>query len=277
MDQFVNGIAPARELGEDGRFGIVDKEGQWLIEPIYENAYGFSDGLATLKRGDTWQFVDSSGTVVLEHDDDFPLASSDWMSSRQCMSCFVTWKRRFAPAGEGLIVFEDDDKYGYMNHAGEIVIPAAYYDAEPFSEGRAAVKLSDESGADYAYIDTTGTVVIPARFERVSPFVSGRSAVDVGYRWAIVDRDGNVVLDSLEEAKRFSEGLAPVAIEQEQLERRFGLSDPMGGPVWGYVNPAGEFVIPPQFRDAGPFSEGLAWVRPLEKPLVPAPPPEEEK
>jgi hypothetical protein len=30
---------------------------------------------------------------------------------------------------------------------------------------------------------------------------------------------------------------------------------------WGYIDPKGRYVIAPQYRDARPFSEGMAAVR----------------
>ena len=31
---------------EDGKFGFLNEDGSWLIEPSYEGAFNFSDGLA---------------------------------------------------------------------------------------------------------------------------------------------------------------------------------------------------------------------------------------
>ncbi len=53
-----------------------------------------------------------------------------------------------------------------------------------------------------------------------------------------------VVNPQFDDAKRFSEGLAPVKI----------------GDKWGYIDKTGKYVVNPQFLRAEVFSEGLAWV-----------------
>ena len=48
-----------------------------------------------------------------------------------------------------------NEKWGYINELGEIIIPAQFDWAESFSEGLAFVKLDDEG----YFIDTSGRIV----------------------------------------------------------------------------------------------------------------------
>jgi hypothetical protein len=50
-----------------------------------------------------------------------------------------------------------------------VVIPAQFEDARDFSEQLAAVK----SGAKWGFIDKAGKIVIPAQFETVGAFAKG--------------------------------------------------------------------------------------------------------
>ena len=68
---------------------------------------------------------------------------------------------------------EQNDKVGFMDKAGRQVIPPRYNDAQPFSEGLAAVKLGDK----YGYIDRSGKMVIPPQFEDAGPFSEGLAPV----------------------------------------------------------------------------------------------------
>lgn len=63
--------------------------------------------------------------------------------------------------------------------------------------------------------------------------------------WKFIGKDGSTIVDDLEEAKSFSEGLAAA--------RRNG--------KWGYVGKSGQWQILPIFDDASSFSQGLAPVK----------------
>lgn len=49
-----------------GRWGFVDQEGTVVIEPQYEEARSFSNGLAAVKQKGKWGFIDQNGTMVLQ-------------------------------------------------------------------------------------------------------------------------------------------------------------------------------------------------------------------
>ena len=48
-----------------GLWGYVSVDGQVVIEPIYEQAYGFSDGMAAVKLNGKWGFINSEGIIVV--------------------------------------------------------------------------------------------------------------------------------------------------------------------------------------------------------------------
>ena len=49
-----------------GKWGFVDKDGNVVIEPQFEDAGSFSGGLAAVMKDGLWGFVDQEGTVVVE-------------------------------------------------------------------------------------------------------------------------------------------------------------------------------------------------------------------
>jgi hypothetical protein len=168
-------------------------------------------------------------------------------------------------------------RYGYLDTAGRVVIPAQFKDARPFSEGLAAVEVDGKWG----YIDRAGRMEIPPRFLRAKAFKNGRALVEVSPEdWRYIDRIGKVAIDlsfkwSIR-AREFSEGLAAVYIEDparfecldgvnQEVRERYNdgsayISRPFCG-RWGFIDTAGRFAVEPRFIEAFGFSEGLAAVR----------------
>ncbi len=127
--------------------------------------------------------------------------------------------------------YGDSGKSGYIDKTGKEVIKlgAPFYFPRPFSEGLAAVTVldKDKDGEDrgkIGYIDKTGQLVIKPQFEESDDAESA-------------------------EAKNFSEGLAAV-VETDQD----------GYSKYGYINKIGKVVIPFQYGEVRPFSEGFALV-----------------
>ncbi len=51
---------------KDGKWGFVNSSGKVIIEPTYENAKSFSNGLAAVMKDGKWGFINSDGTLVIE-------------------------------------------------------------------------------------------------------------------------------------------------------------------------------------------------------------------
>jgi hypothetical protein len=145
-----------------------------------------------------------------------------------------------------LFRFIRNDRFGYIDRTGKIIIPARFDRAENFSEGLATVKVGDK----YGCIDTTGKLVIPATFSFIYRFKNGLAVVNTDEReqkYGYIDRTGKLVIPArFEEAREFSEGLAAV-----RIDRKFG-----------YINSQGKVVIAFQFDEAAEFKHGFAKVRP---------------
>ncbi len=151
-------------------------------------------------------------------------------------------------------IFIRDQKLGFIDRHGNIVIPAQFERAENFSDGLAKVKIGKKSG----FIDRNGKVVIPARFDedRVGDFSEGLASVEIEGRYGFIDRKGNMVIPpQFRNASDFKNGLAKVTIDLP-LKGETTLN-PNG---FGYIDRHGKIVIKPQFDNANDFSEGLAAV-----------------
>lgn len=174
-----------------------------------------------------------------------------------------------------------DDKYGYIDETGKVVIEPQFDIAMPFSEGLAPV--SDYLLVNWGYIDKTGTFVIKPQFVLAEAFSDGLASVMIGNKGGYIDKTGKFVINpQFDFAGKFSEGLAVVGFSgnfgdnfgyidktgrfviKPQFEAAYNFNEGLA-PVktnrkWGYIDKTGQFVIKPQFDYAMPFSKDLACV-----------------
>jgi len=48
----------------DGKWGFIDKTGKIAINPQFEDAWEFKEGLATIQLGNKYGYIDKSGKIV---------------------------------------------------------------------------------------------------------------------------------------------------------------------------------------------------------------------
>jgi len=146
----------------------------------------------------------------------------------------------------GLFLGIINRKFGFMNESGEVVIQPKFDYAGYFSSnGLAWVKINDK----YGYINESGEVVIQLIFDDAKDFSdNGLAPVGIDGKYGYINESGEVVIQPIfDKAGSFSSnGLACVKANDK----------------YGYINESGEVVIQPLFDDAGYFSgNGLAWVK----------------
>lgn len=142
----------------------------------------------------------------------------------------------------GLAKVGKDNKVGYTDNNGKIIIPLIYDEGLTFSEGFTAVR----TGSVWIFLDSTGNQLSDAKFEDAQNFHNGYAAVMKNGHYGYIDMQGKVVIDfQFSNARDFSEGLAPIANSHN---------------LWGYVDGKGKTVISPQYDFADSFNNGVASV-----------------
>ncbi|MBP5136992.1 MAG: WG repeat-containing protein, partial [Paludibacteraceae bacterium] len=104
---------------------------------------------------------------------------------------------RYYQEGLGCVV-DAEEKYGYVDLNGNVVIPCQFVYGGWFSEGLAAVAISADYSIKYGFIDKTGKIVIPCQWENAYSFEKGVAKVQVklddGTRvWKKIDKTGKYV------------------------------------------------------------------------------------
>ncbi len=75
---------------KNGKWGFINTDGNFVIEPAYDDARSFSNDLAAVKIGDKWGFIDPEGKLVIEalYDD-----TKDFSAKGTCFVKFETkWR-----------------------------------------------------------------------------------------------------------------------------------------------------------------------------------------
>ena len=60
------GPDPIFVIAANGKYGYINGRGELLVDTIYDNAKGFSEGLCAVKKDGLWGYVDKTGTVVIQ-------------------------------------------------------------------------------------------------------------------------------------------------------------------------------------------------------------------
>ena len=243
-------LMPAKKYG---KWGFIDKGGEWIISSKFEEAYYFSEGLAAVKYFGHWGYIDRSG---------------EWSIQPEF--------RDAKPFKEGLACVMKGNSWGYIDKKGEWHFEPKLKVVSSFSDGKAIIKNED----GFIFINRDGDRILKHSFERALPFAEGLAFVIFNGYKGYIERNGNwLIKHDYEEAYSFSEGLAlvkegekygfinqkgDVAIKAEFEDANYfkeGLAAVQRYDSWGYINQTGEYVIDPRFDAAFPFSHDLAVVK----------------
>jgi hypothetical protein len=160
-------------------------------------------------------------------------------------------------------------RYGYIDKKGKLVIDSTYWKAESFSEGLAYVvdKFGD------VFIDKTGKIVLKCENyigNRNYRFSNGLALVQIsdtsGYHLFYIDKKGKTIIDGkFNDANDFYEGLACICNTAEQTGYFYNKSTGEKQSdtydfYYSFIDTTGKVIIKPEYKKAGNFSEGLAWV-----------------
>lgn len=227
---FVDGISV---IAKEGKFGLVNRAGEYVVEPVYDYMSDFHDGMSAffiqdITGGVKIGYFNLKGEMAIE-----PIPADIHLNSG------YSYDYNFY---NGIAMYRQPQtyKYGYLDKTGKFIIEPIYQWAESFKGNLAPVTKGDKFG----YINTSGTLILPYKFVFADAFSDGLAAVYDGNVWGYIDETGNYVIqpqfgsyeghDGEEIANPFIDGYAAVYLGKGQAYRsdiykgQFALIDKTG-------------------------------------------------
>jgi len=159
---------PARK---DGKWGIIDRNGEVVIDFRFERLRIFGNGLFVALYGELYGLVDINGEWITE----------------------AVYERFFRPHSPShLIAAQKDGKVGYLDENGNVVIGFRFAGLEgragihaglfTFSDGRATVLLPRD-----------GTTFLPISAQQLLALGTEVRIADTIYEWAVINESGDII------------------------------------------------------------------------------------
>ncbi len=205
---FSEGLLPFCKT--DSKYGYINKNGDVVIEPQFDSALPFENGIAVVSVNGKDVLINDRAEIIAEYD-------------------------KISGFCNGLSVIQLNGKYGYINTSGEIVIIPEYTKANAFlSDGIATVSKDNEN----LVVDKEGKILFEIESKYTvenSNFLSRDDLIAVSNdegKYGYMNLNGDMVVDYQFDLAGFfySSGIARVIIDQKV----------------GYIKKNGEYLISPQ-------------------------------
>lgn len=264
VGSFSEGLA-AVKVDSTGKYGFIDKDGEWKINPEFGGAAAFHEGMAAVvawqgpdgrnvssKRG----YVDKSGKLVIGYRFDYACnfkpngtavvavngdnglpryglvdKKGDWLITPQFdfLKADGDWYQ---------CRFVGGDTYGWCDSHGKMVINPQFKDIDCFDGGELAPASLD--GKTYGFIDRTGKMVIAPQFDWASSFADGLAIVRQAEMYGFIGEDGRYAVNPQfsgvdTDVLRYFNGRVP----DTGLESEFFDTETFASALKSYVTDAG--------------------------------------
>jgi len=252
----------------NSKCGYINKIGKFVISPQFDTAENFSEGLAALEINKKWGYIDKTGKFVIKPVFNYGYEFKEGLAYVNSLSVTTIKNEYINKAGKIIIkesnykitpsifidnmsLIEINNKYGFINRTGKIIIPAVFDNTKLFNEGLAPVKQDNKYGSTLNIkIKNPNDKIVLVKQNNKWISIDKTVLSRQNSKWGFIDKNGNYVIEPrFETVDNFNEGLAPVKTNGE-----YGIAK------WGFINKGGYPVIDPEFEDAGKFNEGLAPV-----------------
>lgn len=210
INYFINGIAIVKS-GE--LWGVINENGNWIIQPTYDAVGAFYDGYAKVVLNGKIGFIDSAGNTVIEPTDKLSWAYPHY-DVIEVLSGFQTAYGVMDKEGkweikpilkQGILPIKTiwgklKNKWGYLSLQDGWIVKPQFSRFYHFFDGLARVETTD---GKWGWIDETGKWIIKPLFDKTEEFTSdGIAQVEIDGKRGKINIKGEWVFGPLEISDR---------------------------------------------------------------------------
>ncbi|MFD2445117.1 WG repeat-containing protein [Bacillus sp. CGMCC 1.16607] len=268
QDFQANGLAAVKM---NGKYGLINRFGQFIVWPRYDSINPFSEGRAVVMDGKGFKVLNRWGKEL----------------TKKTYSFIGNYQNGMAMfAGKNT---ENQYLYGFLNKQGKEVIPLQFESVTNFNDGKAVAKRPDgkfelinqkgkalhsyeyafvgelseglmafqeKSDSKHGYMNESGKTMIEPSFTRADPFKFGGAVVnkneDVRFNNGLIDHEGKFIIDP-----NYSE-IVMLGENRLAVGKAINKEIPMGGTLYAIVDINGKFLTDHKFTNVLEYKNGFA-------------------
>lgn len=239
-------LQPAQKIG--GKYGFINDDGTFVIEPIYDEVKGFHNEVAIVKKDGLYGFIDTQGQLVQPIEYDIPHLNKEpelllvkrggFYGYMNYIGDILIECRYEAIANYGKYMrAKRDGKWGWINHNEEVVVPFDYDFIENYQEDKQQFRYQkgNELGWINRQFESTTSIGLTAWADEVQSTSDDVKYVRVGRYYGLIDSLDNFIIPISYES---------VIVFDESKKATVKLNG-----LWGVINDKGEVILPTIYED----------------------------
>ncbi len=187
---------------KDGRlkFGFINKKGETVIQPVYDNITPFYNGLSAVMRDGKWGYINNKGEEVISAD---PFTNKDFapVATSENHVGIIDREGSFVinPKYEDVIIdgkefiVKQNDKCGIIDKNGKEIIPIDFKRMSKFGDNPYTMATLD--GKTYGIIDRKGSFKVNPQFDFGTSFFGNLAIVSSGGSFGLIDTNGKYIVN----------------------------------------------------------------------------------
>ena len=212
-DKIDDNIPIVAELN-DNNAGYINTKNEWVIPPTYQYAFAFRQGVARVKKGRNYMYINLKGEPVIQDFDNYVIQDFDNYVIEPSDNTYIVGVRKECKymvydlngnlldtydgfinnwSGNAIFGVKKGGKWGYIDGYGKVIVPFEYEEVNNFSEGLASVRKDGKWG----YINPKNEIVIPIEFtnKEVGFFKNGGAEYYTDRGAGLINLKGEIIAE----------------------------------------------------------------------------------
>ena len=198
----------------DNNAGYINTKNEWVIPPTYQYAFAFRQGVARVKKGRNYMYINLKGEPVIQDFDNYVIQDFDNYVIEPSDNTYIVGVRKECKymvydlngnlldtydgfinnwSGNAIFGVKKGGKWGYIDGYGKVIVPFEYEEVNNFSEGLASVRKDGKWG----YINPKNEIVIPIEFtnKEVGFFKNGGAEYYTDRGAGLINLKGEIIAE----------------------------------------------------------------------------------